>query len=247
MGYRTDAATEFLNTTTQPITDEPLSLAAWFNSESATLQQFILGVITSGTFNHSWWIEANGGLAGDPVRAGSRATASALSATGTGYTTGTWHHAAGTFASNTNRLAYIDGAAGTANTTNQAITAGDQVRVALAGDATLRFAGAIAEPAVWNVELTAAEIAVLARGYSPLFVRPQALVFYAPLVRKILDYKGRAITENGTTEIVAHVPKIIYPSKKVIGVPVAAAAGGRIFKLAGSGGGLGGVSRGLAA
>jgi hypothetical protein len=44
------------------------------------------------------------------------------------------------------------------------------------------FSGLLAEPAVWNVVLTATEVAMLAQGISPLKVRPSGLVFYAPLI-----------------------------------------------------------------
>ncbi len=46
------------------------------------------------------------------------------------------------------------------------------------------FDGRIAEVAIWDVILTADEAAILSKGYSPLFVRPQNLVAYWPLIRE---------------------------------------------------------------
>jgi hypothetical protein len=43
------------------------------------------------------------------------------------------------------------------------------------------FDGAIAEVAMWNVSLTAAEAAILSKGYVAPHVRPDSLTFYAPL------------------------------------------------------------------
>lgn len=43
------------------------------------------------------------------------------------------------------------------------------------------FDGDIAEAAIWNVALSDAEIAMLAKGLSPLRVRPASLVSYVPM------------------------------------------------------------------
>jgi hypothetical protein len=68
--------------------------------------------------------------------------------------------------------------------------------------------GVIAETGVWNVTLTADEIASLAKGVACNLVRPQSLVFYAPLVRNLIDVRGgRAITNNNGATVVNH-PRI---------------------------------------
>ena len=70
--------------------------------------------------------------------------------------------------------------------------------------------GLIAEVGIWNAALTAAEIASLAKGMNCDKIRPQSLVFYAPLVRDLLDQKGgRTITNNNAATVAAH-PRI-YP------------------------------------
>jgi hypothetical protein len=76
----------------------------------------------------------------------------------------------------------------------------------LAG-ASIFFSGTIAEVGIWNVALTTAEIASLAKGMTPDKIRPQRLVFYAPLVRDLVDAKGGlTITNNGAT--VANHPRV---------------------------------------
>ena len=70
--------------------------------------------------------------------------------------------------------------------------------------------GLIAEVGIWNAALTAAEIASLADGMTCDKVRPQSLVFYAPLVRDLIDQKGGlAITNNNGATVAPH-PRI-YP------------------------------------
>ena len=65
--------------------------------------------------------------------------------------------------------------------------------------------GQVGEVGVWNVALTAAEIASLAKGVTCDKVRPQSLVFYAPLVRELIDVRGgRTITNNNTATVAVH-------------------------------------------
>jgi hypothetical protein len=65
--------------------------------------------------------------------------------------------------------------------------------------------GQIAEVGIWNAALPAAEIASLAKGMNCAKVRPQNLVFYAPLIRDLNDQKGGlTITNNNGATVAAH-------------------------------------------
>ena len=80
----------------------------------------------------------------------------------------------------------------------------------------------IAEAAVWNVDLTDAEVAILAAGYSPLFVRPQFLVAYWSLFGDSSPEPdiigGYDMTlNNGPTQ--ATHPIIHYPVRTLFTVP----------------------------
>jgi len=67
------------------------------------------------------------------------------------------------------------------------------------------FPGIISEVGIWNSALTAAEIASLAKGMTCDKVRPQSLVFYAPLVRNLQDVRGGlTITNNNAATVAAH-------------------------------------------
>jgi hypothetical protein len=60
--------------------------------------------------------------------------------------------------------------------------------------------GTLSHVAIWNVGLSADDALSLGKGFSPRRVRPQNLVFYAPIVRDIFDWKGGAtISVTGTT------------------------------------------------
>jgi hypothetical protein len=68
--------------------------------------------------------------------------------------------------------------------------------------------GQIADVGVWNVALTAEEVASLAKGMACDKVRPQSLVFYAPLARDLIDVRGgRTITNNNGATVANH-PRI---------------------------------------
>ena len=70
--------------------------------------------------------------------------------------------------------------------------------------------GRLAEVGIWNIDLTAAEIASLAKGMTPDKIRPQSLVFYAPLVRNLIDQKGGLALTNNNSATVANHPRL-YP------------------------------------
>lgn len=65
-----------------------------------------------------------------------------------------------------------------------------------------------AEVGIWNAALTAAEIASLAKGMTCDKIRPQNLVFYAPLVRDIIDQKGGLTITNNNGATVANHPRV---------------------------------------
>jgi len=70
------------------------------------------------------------------------------------------------------------------------------------------FPGIIAEVGIWNVALTQPEIASLAKGMTCDKVRPQSLVFYAPLVRDLIDQKGGLTITNNNGATVANHPRV---------------------------------------
>lgn len=65
--------------------------------------------------------------------------------------------------------------------------------------------GDLADISAWNVALTGAEIASLAKGFSPRRIRPQSLVFYAPLLRNLQDLRqGLALTAVNSPTVANH-------------------------------------------
>jgi hypothetical protein len=58
---------------------------------------------------------------------------------------------------------------------------------------------------IWDVALTADEIAALAKGVRCSAIRPQNLRFHAPLIRDLIDVRGgRTITNTNTATVIQH-------------------------------------------
>ena len=208
MAYNfTAASSQYLGTASTPVTAAPLTIAGWF-FPTANASGTICSVgVSSGTNRQQLFY--------DPTTpGGARLAANSLDNTGQSessrnnvVTVNTWQHGAGVFTSSTERLAYHDGIAGIVNTVSRTpsglntITIGGRWNTTIGGFAT----GRLAEVGIWNVALTAAEVASLAKGMTPDKIRPQNLVFYAPLVRDLIDQKGGlTITNNNTATVANH-------------------------------------------
>lgn len=111
---------------------------------------------------------------------------------GTNLTASTLYHFCLTW-DGTQFNAYLNGSPDYSVTPNSAITWGDIDRIVfgsqLSGGSTSNRADAtFAELAMWNVELTDAEIAILAAEISAMCIRTPNLIFYAPLIGDERDY-----------------------------------------------------------
>ena len=135
----------------------------------------------------------------------------------------TWFHILGSFEASDDVKLYVNGSVDGTNTASNNISDfadSDEFWIGtgvLSGtNITSRtWEGGIAEVAAYAAELTAGEISALAAGFSPLLVRPPALVGYWPLggpyAPTTIDPVGsNTLTANGGASAESH-PKIIYP------------------------------------
>ncbi len=191
----------------------PFTMACWFRADSSTATSVILGACNfSGADDDRITLNVAGATAGDPVQLGAITDGGAgvNAQTSTGYTTATWTHACGVAASATSRTAYISGGSAGSNTTSRLMTGLNRLTIGSrrsAGTLASYHDGRIAEVSVWNVALTAAEVALLATGLQPDQVRPASLRFYAPLVRDVFDHFGNALSASSGTSVADH-PRI---------------------------------------
>lgn len=215
MAYNfTAASSQYLSTASAPVTTYPLTLAAWIYPTSTASPTAIVSIENTST-GHRFIIQQN-------VVNGNHIQATAIDASGatgrsvtSGLTTNSWQHAAGTFATNSsdNWTAYLNGSSANQNsssgeTRNPVGVNGLKIGARTSASVGLYFAGRIAEVGIWDVVLTAAEVASLADGMACSKIRPQNLKFYSPLVRELIDVKGGlAITNNNAATVTAH-PRI---------------------------------------
>lgn len=228
------ASSQYAEAASSPISSIVGTLACWYRPgtvgngtalgvgrTSGGTQYLALGITGAGVT----FLEVQGASTTDDALAGT------LSA-------GAWSHICGVSASATSRTAYKDGVAGTANTTNTgaiaALSATTVGGLNVNGSRVSFADGDIAEAAVWDVALTAAEIASLAAGFSPVVIRPASLVFYAPLSlgaspeQDLRATRGLTFGAAGAapTKATTH-PRMFKPSGWLpVGKPAAAAGGG---------------------
>lgn len=210
-----------------PVSAFPFSFVCWFYPTDATSNHALVGVSsTNQVANNTCLLYALGAVAGDPVAAycegtpfgGARADSTA------GFTANAWHHAAAVFTSASSRTVYLNGGNSATNTTTQTpdFTATLETNLGAwysdTSNSYVLFASTrIAEAAVYNVALTASDVAALARGYSPICVRPADLVAYWPLGGHHGQHdndhwkNGYDLTAVNSPTWADH-PRVIYPA-----------------------------------
>ena len=217
MAYQFTAAnSRYLSTTSTPTTAAPFTISCWGNLPSLAGVQSLVS-IESGNSNDIFLLYA---FSGTQLAFFTQRQGGSFGDTGGGFTfsANTWFNAIAVERAVDSRSLYLNG--GTViggsertNTTNTGAPAVSRIAIgaryysgSLGGYAN----GLIAEVGIWNVELTESERVSLARGMTPDKIRPQNLVFYAPLVRDLNDQKGGLTITNNNGATVANHPRI-YP------------------------------------
>ena len=210
MAYSFTSASSQSLAASSPISGPPLTMACWFNvpSSGVTRSIFSLG-INGGTHRCNMQLLSSNVINFNTV--GSSGTGGFTSAGPSSFNLNQWNHFCGVFPSLASRTAYLNGVAGTVNTEN-IVTQNTLTDIVIGSRWATTLGqytqGILAECGIWNVALTAAEIASLAKGMTCDKVRPQSLVFYAPLVRNLQDVKGGLTITNNNSATVANHPRV---------------------------------------
>ena len=204
-------------------------MACWFYTDDLTITETLMSIVNS-TQNpglDGFALDVSGTEAGDPVRAwhqrgGGAGMSTAKSTAGPG--ANAWHHGCAVFSITHNRV-YLDAANSHIVIGAHNPVAADRTCIAhryFSGAYSKYWSGRIAEAAIWNTDLTGADVRILGVGYSPLLVKPQNLVAYWPLIRD-QDYDsvgGYDMTPINAPTIASHT-RVLYPTS-----PFAACEGG---------------------
>jgi hypothetical protein len=202
----TAASSQFLSTATAPVTSTPFTMVCWAYTLSYPAGGFraLLGLNRSGLNERHYLAISNTAVFVSSRQNGS--TANNIASATIPASINTWVHAGFVCSSNSNRVAYGNGTAGTANTGTASVTPDNfTIGIYRVPADTGFMEGYICEVGIWNIALSAADMNALAKGYKPYLVRPDSLQFYAPLVRDLTDIrKGVTITNNNTATVIQH-------------------------------------------
>lgn len=224
-----DGVDDVLSVGSAPVTAPPFSFACWFKLDGdVASQRVLLALSTAGSNDNQFRIQLeSGGL----INFRARTTGNEDAQTATAITDSTtWHHIGGYASSASDRGVVLDGVVEGTNAVSLTPSGINRFYIGRREmAATLPFPGNIAHVAIWSAALSVSEWASLgAAKLSPIHVRPQSLVFYAPYFGRDsseIDIVGAlAVTVSGAVAL-DDEPAIIIPSRKFISLPVATSSG----------------------
>jgi hypothetical protein len=211
----TAASSQYLKLSAGLVSNYPLTISCWFYSSDDANAQDLCSLTIEGSGNN--WLALlflGGNVGGDPVRAGVKDTSFSAANSSTGYTTNTWTHAAGVWRATNDRSAYINGGNRGNDTNLRSPSAPDTTGIGARIESSVGsfMSGRIAELAIWRVDLADWEIARLGEGRSPLFIRPQSLVWYSTLRTDARTLSGSHLFTSINGHTLAEHPSIHYPT-----------------------------------
>lgn len=181
------STSNFLRLSSAPLTAAPMTLCVWFNTSITGTNQTLFGIYNSTavpSLNAVQLVIGSGNKA--VIRLGDSAN-STTAITSTSISANTWMELCGVYASATSYTAYLNGGGAVTGTTSRVPVGLNQTSVGDLDQATETQpcgpAGTcdLAWPTIWNVALSAADIAELATGVDPRMVHPEAIVAFWPL------------------------------------------------------------------
>jgi hypothetical protein len=205
----TAASSQYLTTISTPVSSGPFTISA-FGTIAATAGVKTILSIESGNSNilHQLYVTSAARLGFDQVGSSGYSN---LAVNSPLISVNTFFHAAAVVNSQTSRSLFLNGSSKTSNSTNVGTTSVNRINIGsryFAGSLGGYQNGLIAEVGIWNADLTTEEIESLAKGMTCDKVRPQNLVFYAPLVRELIDQKGGLTITNNNSATVANHPRV---------------------------------------
>jgi hypothetical protein len=203
---------QYLRTSSAPAIGFPMTFAAWCRPTSMTGTRTVMAVgqAPAATRHRNQIVMLSTGA----LRLGTITSSTATVDTTATSANNQWVHAAGVVTSLSGRTIYMNGGnAVTSTATIGAYNTFTEMSIGAQQSNTAStyenfWAGDLAEVGVWNVALTPEEVASLGRGVSCYQVRPQSLVFYAPLIRAINDIARGISISNINSATVSNHPRI---------------------------------------
>lgn len=193
------ASSQKLVASSTPVTAVPLTFSAWWKSSNAAVFSAILSIDQSGGGQFQLNQDSSG-----HIQAATADGTLSTAATSTTVSAGVWCHACAVFANGSSRAAFLNGGGKGTNAAARAPTGINQVEIGHNGNGPSD--GSIAECAMWNIALADADVLALSSGVAPYFIRPDGLVFYAPLLQ---GYSPEIDWVGGRTLTLTAAPALI--------------------------------------
>lgn len=221
------SVTNYLKYSAALVTAVPFTISAWTKMIAVGSDGIIFDLHATGSASarNTFKLYARGSSSDFRVEAGNGSTNDSAGGPGT-ISAGNWYHTAGVFTNATTRRCYVDGVVGGAGSSTNLVPSGiNEARIGVEGGSApgKGLNGYVADVAVWDIALSATEIARLAAGANPMTIRPDALVAYWPLMRASAQSEpnmaGKGsyrMANNGTVGTHPHPPKIIMPKRRLI-------------------------------
>lgn len=211
------ASSQYLEKTGLSFASPPYTITCWFKCSS--FADRVLVSIDRASLTHIFEMySTSGSKLGYYVEQPGVGFVSLVGSTS--LSTGTWYHGAATMNVGDHQL-WLNGASEGTSASGTATGSCDQLHIGANrynGTVGSFLNGQVAEVGIWQARLTTAEVASLAKGYTPLEIRPASLVAYYPLGGHYgqfdLDrWKNRYdLTPSGSPTWADH-PRVFYPRR----------------------------------
>ena len=168
----------------------PFSINLWFYppaSAIGTVQAFVLHNTTDA---QRFALQIN--TTTTRIAFNAFTTANALATVSVNYTASAWNMATVVATSDTSRTIYINNSGAVTNTTSRIVTTPTRWLIGgnYSGVIAPNLEAQVAEVAVWDTTLSAADIASLYTTTKAETIKPQNLKVYIPLIRDIIEERG---------------------------------------------------------
>jgi len=218
------ASSQYLTHAVAALAGDPISMAAWVYPLQTNATGTVIS-ITDDDANTGRWSLLLGNTGYVSALKQNDGGTTGTASTSTTYSANTWSHAVATFRQSNVRYAYLNGGNAGSNFTdvsNESGPSATTIGVQKFSTNSSYFNGYIAHAAIWNAELTLADVARLYNsgiGADPRSVRPDALVAYWPLLNNDgdQDYWGNFhLTASGSPTYAKHPPVLMRSRPKYV-------------------------------
>jgi hypothetical protein len=206
----TATSSQYLTTASSPVSNLPISISLWIKFKNFNTQVAFAADDSSPTaLRVQMQTTASNTFAMNFVGGGN-----VQITTSSAKLTNTWYHFCGTSSGVGANLStvYFDGESASGNATFIGGSGWNRITIGARPSSATVFGvysnAEIADVGLYNAALTSQEVASLGKGMTCDKVRPQSLVFYAPLVRDLIDAKGGLTITNNNGATVANHPRV---------------------------------------